>query len=76
MRELSMGDDLYLNLEQIISRFVAMGFAVTERQLRRWREKDMLPFVKFGRSLYLRERHLVEYVERLQREAGGRRRPV
>jgi excisionase family DNA binding protein len=45
------------------------GIPVTERQVRRWCEQGRLTHVKLGNRVTIRERDIVEFVERATRPA-------
>jgi hypothetical protein len=59
----------FLTMEQAKEEMRAMGIVVTDRQLRRWADKRVLPFFRFGRYLYIERNELGMYFWRRQLEA-------
>jgi hypothetical protein len=59
----------FLNLQEAKQELQAMGIVVTDRQLRRWADKRILPFFRFGRYLYIEKNELGMYFWRRQLEA-------
>lgn len=59
----------FLNISEAKLELEAMGIMVTDRQLRRWADKRILPFFRFGRHLYIEKNELSMYFWRRQLEA-------
>ncbi len=63
---MSARQDVYLTVQQAVAKLQAMGFDVSERQVRRWAEKRALPFFLFQKALLIEENELVMHFKRMQ----------
>lgn len=61
--------DNYLTLIQAKATIEALGFKVSNKQMRRWAGERKLPFFKWGKFLYIEHQELVMGFKRLQLQA-------